>query len=34
MPDRDKKLQCLIDATEAGILARAADYSDAMVMAE
>jgi len=33
MPGRDKKLQRFIDAIEAGIQARAADFPDAMLMA-
>ncbi len=33
MPDRNHKLQRLIDATEAGIQARAAEYPDAMLLA-
>ncbi|MBT3532931.1 MAG: transcriptional regulator [Rhodospirillaceae bacterium] len=34
MPDRDKHLQRFIDATEAGIRARAGQYPDAMAMTD
>jgi mannose-6-phosphate isomerase-like protein (cupin superfamily) len=34
MPDRNQKLQRFIDATEAGIQARAARFPDAMLMAD
>ena len=34
MPGRDERLQRFIDATEAGICARAVDFPNAMVMAD